>query len=378
MDKNKILSEFKKLQQQIMFDIDNTIGMIKLKNQYRLKSITVAVKALEKYNKPQISIKDLPDLLKIKGIGEGTIRRIKEILDTGKLSEIKITESDKLYLKMIEELEEIYGIGRITAYKLFKEHRITSIDELLEKINKKEITVSENVMKGIKYAGQLDTKIPLDEITDIGEFILDIMFDIDVRLFGTICGSYRRQIDTSGDANLNSSKNEFLPKKKSNAFCSDANLNSSAVEFLPKKKSNAFCSDVDFIIIHHDYKTESSKIEVNYLDVVVRKLIEKNFIIDSLTKTDVKTKYMGIFKWKDSKPRRIDIRIFPLESYYSAILYFTGSKDFNRQMRLNAIAHDYTLNEYGLFDENNKMFKVNSEKEIFDLLGMEYITPDKR
>ena len=356
MDKDKILSEFKKLQQQIMFDIDNTTGMIKLKNQYRLKSITVAVKALEKYNKTKITIKDLSDLLKIKGIGEGTIRRIKEILDTGKLSEIKITESDKLYLKMIEELEEIYGIGRVTAYKLFKEHRITSIDELLKKINKKEITVPENVMKGIKYAGQLDTKIPLDEITDIGEFILDIMFDIDVRLFGTICGSYRRQIDTSGDANLNSSADEFLPKKK----------------------SNAFCSDVDFIIIHHDYKTESSKIEVNYLDVVVRKLIEKNFIIDSLTKTDVKTKYMGIFKWKDSKPRRIDIRIFPLESYYSAILYFTGSKDFNRQMRLNAIAHDYTLNEYGLFDENNKMFKVNSEKEIFDLLGMEYITPDKR
>jgi DNA polymerase/3'-5' exonuclease PolX len=354
MDKDKILSEFKKLQQQIMFDIDNTTGMTKLKNQYRLKSITLSVKVLEKYNKPQITIKDLPDLLKIKGIGEGTIRRIKEILDTGKLSEVKITESDKLYLKMIEELEEIYGIGRITAYKLFKEHRIKSIDELLEKINKKEISVPENIMKGIKYAKQLDTKIPLDEITDINEFILDIMFDIDVRLFGTTCGSYRRQIETSGDAN------------------------SSKGEFLPQKKSIAFCSDVDFIIIHHDYKTESSKIEVNYLDVVVQKLIEKNFIIDSLTKTDVKTKYMGIFKWKGSKPRRIDIRLFPLESYYSAILYFTGSKDFNRQMRLNAIAHDYTLNEYGLFDENKKMFKVNSEKEIFDLLGMEYVTPNKR
>ena len=53
-------------------------------------------------------------------------------------------------------------------------------------------------------------------------------------------------------------------------------------------------------------------------------------------------------------------------------------KDFNKNMRLNAIAHGYTLNEYGLFDEKEKMFKVNSEKDIFDLLGMEYITPDKR
>lgn len=208
-------------------------------------------------------------------------------------------------------------------------------------------------MKGIKYAKQLDTKIPHDEITEINEFILDTMFEIDIRLFGTTCGSYRRQIDTSGDAIL-------------------------SLDNLPQKKSNAFCSDIDFIIIHHDYKTADTKMDVNYLDIVVSKLIKKNFIIDSLTKSDVKTKYMGIFKWKNSKPRRIDIRLFPLESYYSALLYFTGSKDFNRQMRLNAIAHDYTLNEYGLFDEKNKMFKVNSEKDLFDLLNMEYVDPSKR
>jgi DNA polymerase/3'-5' exonuclease PolX len=334
MNKDRIINEFKKLQQQIMFDIDNTTGMIKLRNQYRLKSITVAVKVLEKINKKDIKLSDLQELQKLKGIGEGTIRRIKEIIDTGKLSEVKITDKDKQYLKMIEELEEIYGIGRITAYKLFKEHKITTIDELIEKIEKKQIEVPDNIMKGIKYARILDTQIPHNEIDEINEFILDTMFEIDVKLFGTTCGSYRRQKETSGD--------------------------------------------VDFIIIHQDYKTADTKMDVNYLDIVIQRLIKKNFIIDSLTKTDVKTKYMGIFKWKNSNPRRIDIRIFPLESYYAALLYFTGSKDFNRQMRLNAIAHDYTLNEYGLFDENNKLIKVNSEKELFDNLGMEYVTPEKR
>ena len=47
-------------------------------------------------------------------------------------------------------------------------------------------------------------------------------------------------------------------------------------------------------------------------------------------------------------------------------------------MRRKAKAMKLLLNEYGLYDENGKMFKVNSEKEIFDLLNMEYITPDKR
>lgn len=129
MSKTKILNEFKKLQQQIMFDIDNTTGLTKLKNQYRLKSITLSVKILEKYPKDNIIESDLKNIIKIKGIGEGTIKRIKEILETGKLSEVKITEDDKQYLKMIEELEEIYGIGRITAYKLFKEYKIKSISE---------------------------------------------------------------------------------------------------------------------------------------------------------------------------------------------------------------------------------------------------------
>ncbi len=334
MDKSKILNEFKKLQDQIIFDIDNTTGKIKLINQYRLKSITTAIKSIEKYNKNKFKLSDLNELIKIKGVGEGTIKRIKEIIETGKLKEIKITKDDKIYLKMIEELEEIYGIGRITAYKLFKEYKIKSIDELINKVNSGEIKVSDNIKIGLKYVNKLDTKIPRTEIDEFREYILDILLKIDLKLFGTICGSYRRLKETSGD--------------------------------------------VDLIIVHTDYKKLNDKIKINYIDLFVNYLIKEKIIIESLTKTDVKTKYMGIFKWKNSKPRRIDIRFIPYESYYSAILYFTGSKDFNKNMRLNAIAQNYTLNEYGLYDENNKIIEVSSEKEIFDILGMEYITPDKR
>jgi DNA polymerase beta len=334
IEKSKIINEFKKLESQIMFDIDNTSGRIKLVNQYRLKSISTALKIIEKYDKNIITLNDLKDILKIKGIGEGTINRIKEIINTGKLSEIKITDSDKKYLKMIEELEEIYGIGRNTAYKLFKEHRITSIDELIKKVNNKEIDLPDNIKIGLKYVNKLDTKIPREEIAELHEFILNMLLKIDINLFGTICGSYRRL--------------------------------------------KPFTGDVDLIIIHQDFKKINQNMKINYLDVVVKNLIKEKIIIESLTRTDVKTKYMGIFQWKTSKPRRIDIRLIPLESYYSALLYFTGSKNFNTNMRLNAIAHEYTLNEYGLYDSNGKIFKVKSEKDIFDLLGMEYITPDKR
>jgi len=334
IEKHKIIQEFKRLIEQIIFDIDHTSGRNKLINQYRLKSISNALKIIEQYHKSVIDVEDIKNIKKIKGVGDGTIKRINEIIKTGKLSEIKITNKDRIYLDMVKQLEDIYGIGPVTAYKLFKEYKIKSVDELINKVDTGEIAVSNNVIIGLKYVGKLDTFIPRKEIDDFREYILNVMLKIDANLFGSVCGSYRRLKETSGD--------------------------------------------IDLVITHDKYKTSNRVMKHNFIDIIVSKLIDDHIIIESLTKTDVKTKYMGIFKWKNSKPRRIDIRMIPTESYYSAILYFTGSKDFNKTMRLNAIAHGYTLNEYGLFDENDNMFTVKSEKEIFDLLGMEYVTPDKR
>lgn len=44
--------------------------------------------------------------------------------------------------------------------------------------------------------------------------------------------------------------------------------------------------------------------------------------------------------------RRIDIRLIPFDQYYFGILYFTGSDQFNRQMRSHALEKGFTLNEY--------------------------------
>ena len=107
------------------------------------------------------------------------------------------------------------------------------------------------------------------------------------------------------------------------------------------------------------------------------KLKQKTIIVESLTGDNVKTKYMGICKINNVL-RRIDIRFIPYESYYPAILYFTGSKDTNTKMRQIALTMNYTLNEYGLFNEKNELIHVNSEQEIFEHLGMEYLSPDKR
>jgi DNA polymerase beta len=330
-DKTIILNNFRQLIKQIKIDIDRSTGKENLKNLYRLKSIELAAKIIDKYPHNNINIKDLE---KIKGIGPGTIKRIEEIQKTGKLSEIKVTQMDEAFFKIMDELEETHGIGKKTAYELFKKHNIKSIEELKDKVNNGEIIVNDIIKKGLKYIGKINTAIPHDTISEIQDKMLDILFKINVELFGTVCGSYRRMKPFSGD--------------------------------------------IDFIIIHHQFKKKLQILSYKkYFETFLIQLKKEKILIESLTTEKVETKFMGIFKWENIIGR-IDIRFVPLESYYYGLLYFTGSKNFNTNMRIVAISRGLKLNEYGLYDKNNNSFVVESEKEIFDLLDMEYVQPQLR
>ena len=68
----------------------------------------------------------------------------------------------------------------------------------------------------------------------------------------------------------------------------------------------------------------------------------------------------------------------PMESYYSAILYFTGSKEHNIKMREKAKNMGHTLNEWGLIKSNKSRFKITSEKDLFDILNIDYLEPEDR
>jgi DNA polymerase/3'-5' exonuclease PolX len=115
------------------------------------------------------------------------------------------------------------------------------------------------------------------------------------------------------------------------------------------------------------------------LTQLVDTLKEIGFLIDHLTESGNK-KYMGVCRVV-SIARRIDIRFVDYASYYAALMYFTGSKHFNIAVRRRALEMGYSLNEYGLHeadDESKTPIPVESEKKIFDLLGIDYVAPTDR
>jgi DNA polymerase/3'-5' exonuclease PolX len=92
---------------------------------------------------------------------------------------------------------------------------------------------------------------------------------------------------------------------------------------------------------------------------------------------------MGFCKY-NKKNYRIDIRLVPLESYFTALVYFTGSYQLNTMMRLSAKKLGYKLNEYGLFKINkqsgliSEQIDITSEIELFNILGIDYLEPEQR
>jgi DNA polymerase/3'-5' exonuclease PolX len=86
-----------------------------------------------------------------------------------------------------------------------------------------------------------------------------------------------------------------------------------------------------------------------------------------------------ILKMKYSKfAHKVDIKFYPMKTYYSALLYFTGSKTFNIKMRSYAKRKGYLLNEYGLFKGSGVSISIKSEKDIFEKLGLKYVEPWNR
>jgi DNA polymerase (family 10) len=74
---------------------------------------------------------------------------------------------------------------------------------------------------------------------------------------------------------------------------------------------------------------------------------------------------------------QVDLRVVPAESFGAALLYFTGSKAYNIELRKRAIARGLKLNEYGLF-KGARRIAGDTEVSIYAALGLPWASPEQR
>ena len=307
--------------------IINALDVLRIRDlksgeKFSALAYTKAIKELKKLDK----IEDIKDVEKISGVGKKIKDKIQEILETG---ELKAAEKAKeeYSIDVYQDLLKIYEVGPVKAKELIEVHKIKSIEDL-----KKRSELLNNLQKmGLKYYEDSQERIPREEMIEHEKKILE---KIVAPFEAMIVGSYRRGTVSSGDIDVLIKVPDSLSKKEIKEI---------------------------FHSIVENYKKD------NYI-VDVAALGEK--------------KCMAFVKLnKDAKARRIDLLITPEKEYPYAILYFTGSDDFNVAFRKYALTKGYTLNEHVMKPKKEDVKEVpymKSEKDIFNFLKLEYKEPKDR
>jgi DNA polymerase beta len=299
--------------------------------KFQIIALNKAISSIQSYTKEIVSGTQLKN--DISGIGDKISKRIDEILDPHFSGTLKELENQDLKEDSYNELMSIYGVGNSRAKKWIEENNVRNIEDLKKEVSKGNIKITKNIETGLKYFDDLKKRIPREEIDVVKEIIQKELKKINPQLLFEICGSYRRKNDTSGD--------------------------------------------IDILISHPKYIDENN--EYNFLNEILKNLRKQDLIVDDLTKNGNK-KFMGICKVKPyNVARHIDILFVDYNSYYSSILYFTGSKNFNVYLRQKLLQKNMSLNEYCLKDlENNNIIYLTSEKEIFKIADIKYLEPHER
>ena len=267
-------------------------------------------------------IKQVDQLKNTPTIGATIYDQLEEYTKTGKVALLEQSQNDPLIL-----FTNVYGIGPKKAEELVKQHNIRSIVELREKQDR----VLNNIQRiGLKYYEDILERIPRNEIAKYDCELMKTFKKVSENgpTYYEVVGSYRRGATNSGD--------------------------------------------IDIIITSDDRSV---------FHRVIDELISKKMIIEVLSRGD--TKCLVVAKLTPrSKARRVDFMFTTKKEYPFAILYFTGSKDFNTSMRAHALKMGMSMNEHGFTNKNNQQNVVyddiHSEKDVFDKLKLVYVPPDKR
>lgn len=303
IDNLKILEDFDKLN----------------KEPFKARAYGKVIDSLELFDGP---INNMDDIKNINGIGEKIYAKIKELIETGKMTAVEKALNDPQF-SLQKKLGKLYGVGPVKINELMS--KISTFEELYEK----QELLNDKQKIGLKYYNDMNIRIPMSEGKKHYKIIDTIFKKVYKDIEFELVGSYRRQNKDMGDIDI-------LIKNRN-----DLNI----------KK-------------------------------LVNELTEGGYIIETLASG--KSKFMGLCKLSPELPaRRIDILIADPSYYYFALLYFTGSYSFNIFMRKVALEKGYSLSEYGIKNNNTKKFIdtsdiIKSEKDIFEYLGIAYVPPNKR
>jgi len=297
---------------------------LKGENPFKVRAYRQGAEVVLAMEEDVVELAKNDELKGVKGIGEALRDKLGELANTGKLEFYETLKEE--FPPTIFDLFEVQGLGPKKIKALYDGLGVVSLEKLKAACLEGRVATlagfgektQSKILEGIAANEKFADRFLLGKIGIVVEGILKMLRMHPEISRVAVAGSYRRAKETVGDL-------DFLVATKEGALvCEDFTT-------LPEVESIIACGE---------------------------------------TKASVRLKN-GI---------HCDLRAVKNSEFPFALQYFTGSKEHNVALRSLALKKGWSLNEYGLnpVSEDVERPVVEDEKDIYRLLGLQFIEPELR
>ncbi len=291
-------------------------------NQFRVRAYRNAARTVAGHGENVADlVKKEKDVSKLPGIGKSMVEKIREIADSGTLSQL--AELEGRVPPELSGLMKLAGLGPKKVQALHAELGIETLEDLREVAEKEKIRelegfgrkTEEKILRELKKEIHVEKRFKLASVEGRVTSLVDFLESVEGVKKIAVAGSYRRKKETVGDVDI----------------LATCRKGSSVMD--------RFVEYEDVVQVISRGETRSS--------VVLRSGLQ------------------------------VDLRVVPQVSYGAALHYFTGSKEHNIAVRKRGQKRNLKINEYGVF-RGEKRVAGKTEEEVYDRVDLPYIAPELR
>ncbi|XP_013876433.1 DNA-directed DNA/RNA polymerase mu [Austrofundulus limnaeus] len=314
------------------------------------------------------AVQSMSQLTGLPCLGEHSLRVIKDILENGASNEVESTKKSEKY-KALKVLTGIFGVGAKTAARWIREgiHNLCQLRESGHTLNRAQ-------QAGLEHYDDINQSVTKTEAEVIQEMVEKAVASVLPGAQVVLTGGFRRGKMSGHDVDFLITHPEegrevgLMPKVVSWLEAQDFLLYQKTTRnsYLESKEGPGRPpSNMDrFERCLSIFKLHSVENQAAVQDVTKR--------VEGEQRSDEQTR-----PWRAV---RVDLVVSPFSQFAFALLGWTGSKLFERELRRWAgYEKAMCLSSHALYDnKQRKYLRASSEEDIFAHLGLEYIPPSER
>ena len=288
---------------------------------FRMKAYRKAAHTVETLSDDITTLTEENRLQELPGVGKAIAAKIKEIVETGSLEYFENLKKE--YPVDFDAMIEVEGLGPKTIKLLYDELGVENLDDLERHAKRHHVRrikgmgdkKEKKILENIEMARKNSGRKLLGHILPLAESIKHQIEVLKVVESVEIAGSIRRRKESVGD--------------------------------------------IDILVI-----SENSQEVMDYF-------VSLPFVDEIVVKGPLKSTVVL------KEGLDCDLRVFERDIFGAAMMYFTGSRELNVELRKIAISQNMKLSEWGLF-KGDEIIAGKSEEDVFNSLGLQYIPPEMR